>query len=320
LTLVLPQLIQLRSHRLDFGGQVCQQTGQPRPFRVCFRLLLSQGCVQLVPLGLQPIDLACLDGPPNTAEAARLLSVSGVVAQLAGDDLAAERAHLIARAFDPEVAWNPEWPAEARVAFDRAMVVAMVEEPVPLEWRPVDANVWVDGRRALPGEVEVVPGLHLVQWGDPIHSMLLDVTGETMVVLPSEFEPGPLLDGPGEDLGPIIDHTMGELPGIYVVASGGLYSGYARERRGERVWQWSRVDNLIPQAPLQPRPEPAVVDLGKRKRTRARIVAFGVGAGTLVLVPTAVAITGYVADHHDARAGESDSARRAPVFNLGGHF
>jgi len=115
-----------------------------------------------------PMRLACLDSPPDVAQAARLLSLAGVVDQLAGDEGAAEQAHLAARAFDPKVTWNPEWPPEARVSFDRAMVVALVEDPVPLEWRPVDATVLVDGQEVPPGEVEVVPGLHLIQWGDPI--------------------------------------------------------------------------------------------------------------------------------------------------------
>ncbi|MBW2254612.1 MAG: hypothetical protein JRI25_08450 [Deltaproteobacteria bacterium] len=266
-----------------------------------------------------PMRLACLDSYPNAAQAARLLSLAGVVDQLAGDEGAAEQAHLAARAFDPEVTWNPEWAPEARIPFDRALVVALVEDPVPLEWRPSDAAVWVDGRQVYPGEVEVVPGLHLLQWGDPIRTIVVDVTGETMVVLPSEFEAEPLLDGPGEDLGPILDHTLGELPGAYVVANYGLYAGYARKRKGKRTWTWTPVDRLTSELPQQ-EPEPVFVDPRQRRRTRARLVAVGVGAGTLLAVPVAVALNGYLADRHEARGGESDGARRAPTLAIGGRF
>ncbi|MBW1881459.1 MAG: hypothetical protein JRJ84_24140 [Deltaproteobacteria bacterium] len=265
-----------------------------------------------------PMRLACLDSPPDVAQAARLLSLAGVVDQLAGDEGAAEQAHLAARAFDPKVTWNPEWPPEARVSFDRAMVVALVEDPVPLEWRPVDATVLVDGQEVPPGEVEVVPGLHLIQWGDPIHTILIDVTDETMVVLPSEFEAEPLLDGPGEDLGPILDHALGELPGAYVVAKGGLYSGYARKRKGERTWTWTPVGRVTSE-PRQD-PEPVFVDPRQRRRTQARLVAFGVGAGTLLAVPVAMALNGYLADRHEARAGENDPARRAPTLTIASRF
>jgi hypothetical protein len=189
-------------------------------------------------------SLACLDEPAEPAAVARLLLASGVVLQLSGDEMGAERAHVAARAFDKRIPWNEDWPPEARVAFDRSAAVVLVEEPQPLDWRPVDATVWVDGLTLPPAEVELVPGVHLVQWGEPLHSVILDLTGPASVVLPSAFDAAPLLEGPGADLGPLLDQELGEPAMVYLASGASLKKGVSSGRPGARFWRWSPLETV----------------------------------------------------------------------------
>ncbi|MBW1878908.1 MAG: hypothetical protein JRI25_09305 [Deltaproteobacteria bacterium] len=233
-------------------------------------------------------SLACLDAPADPTGAARLLLAAGTVLQLSGDELGAERAHVAARAFDQRIPWNPDWPEEARRAFDRSAAVVLVEEPQVLDWRPVDAEVWVDGQKVPPAEVERVPGVHLVQWGEPLRSVVLDLTGAASVVLPSAFEAAPLLEGPGAALGPLLDQELGQPAMVYLASRATLKKGTSSGRPEARFWKWSSLE-------VVPTIAPGEETTPRTGRAPTALVVAGGGAAALVFGGVFAAVNDSIA-------------------------
>lgn len=117
-------------------------------------------------LDIASSKLGCLGEPADGALAARVYFLQGVVAHGRGDSASADAAFRLALAFKPDLRWDENFPPDAVPLFEAAKVGSAA--PTHLAVVPAPAAVWVDGRTQPGGGVDVSPGVHLVQFGEPL--------------------------------------------------------------------------------------------------------------------------------------------------------
>jgi hypothetical protein len=152
---------------------------------------------QQVAQGRQELDaaaasLGCLSEPAEASLGAQLFYVRGVFAAADGAPDAAAASFARALAFDPQLAWDDDYPPDWRPTFDQAKAAATTASTTIAIGPGLDrqASLWIDGRMVpmADGRLVIGVGRHLVQVLEPsVTTLELDarVADRVAVVVPS---------------------------------------------------------------------------------------------------------------------------------------
>ncbi len=237
---------------------------------------------------LEPLQgaLACFGSPVDGPALARAALLLGYAHFEGGDPLEARAAFAMAATFDPEVAWNEDFPPDARQVFLAAVnEVAEVEE-VQLRFGgrgELRSLVEVD-EAPLPKRGMIRPGLHLLDVpasGGGRTRIALRLAPDRTVEVPSTGAlVGDWLDGsgssaaPGRALGTAMDRD-GYGEALLVDLSTGRRFSFRADTRTARELAVVTSELFEPAPPVGPPVRPAV-DLRSR-RTAGILVAGGGG-------------------------------------------
>lgn len=237
--------------------------------------------------------LSCLGEPADSAVAARIYYLRGIVSHANGDGVSAEAAFRQAHAYDPGLVWDPDFAPDAVPLFEAAAVAEGAAARFAVV--PESDGLFVDGR-AQRGAVELLPGAHLVQHGNPLQTLRVFVgAGSTVtMVVPSEL--------PDDLVGWAADPARHEQ--LVAVIGAARPGSMAYVVSGEAVW---RVDaGGVERLGLEPAPSAPI----PAARANPRFVSTGlmIGGGAVAVGGGAlsfVALQQGTQARDDAKAAET---------------
>jgi hypothetical protein len=125
--------------------------------------------------------LACLNEAVDTQSAGRLYFVQGVVQHAQGNQAKAVKSFQRARAIDPEMAWDNDFPPDGKALFE----VTAAAGRVTVQVVPAPNTLTVDGGLATSSELELAPGVHLIGIGKT--TLMLDVQRDGRLTFPAQW-------------------------------------------------------------------------------------------------------------------------------------
>lgn len=109
--------------------------------------------------------LSCLGEPVDASAASRIYYLRGIVAHGTGDGASAEAAFRQAHAYASGLKWDANFAPDALPLFEAAAVAEGAAGRFAVV--PRQSALWIDGD-SHAGTAEVLPGAHLVQFGNPV--------------------------------------------------------------------------------------------------------------------------------------------------------
>lgn len=242
---------------------------------------------------LSPVveQLACVADPVDGATLARAVFLLGYARFLGGDRAGAQQAFGMAAVFDPEIAWDNDYPPEVQQTFNNAVLEALRTRAGAVGfseefWRRTEV-VRVDGH-AVPAGGAVLAGLHRIT---------LPTRDPGGVPVAIRFEPGQVVNlWPVEDLvsGLVAGDELGEVAKDALVTAlldRGQQQVIVVEPSSRRMYRFSiETRQLREIQPLKAPPGGDDKPVGNRVARRA--LPQPTPGATLIIVGTITAITG----------------------------
>jgi len=231
------------------------------------------------------------------ARRAELERSAGVLAMFQGDEQAAAAAFAVAKGFDPELSWDPGFPADHQAVFDAATPATTELTVVPAELARIDGE---------PLGASVARGVHGVTFAADGVAVRLEVADDELVV-PSAFPaqlPALADEAARREVSSLLAAALGEGRRAVVVGPDEVWSGTT----GRVDW-----DRLEPLAASRPSPAPWVLAAGGGLVAGVGAVLAGTGLTAAADHADAMGRATVRADYDAARSDYDAAAGRAVV-------
>lgn len=191
LTVITLAALQQRPARLEGGGELTWCAAAPTDL-ASLQALVQDAEKSIAymeydaaasTLGEAITGMACLTEPVDPEWAARTHYLNGITAHRSGFSDAASESFQQAVAFDPDIAWDDAFAPKAKALFDVARTKALEAEKVSVMVAPRHTVV-VDGQ-SVTGDLQLVPGKHLVQAGQTTATLEIFPGTSPTLVLPA---------------------------------------------------------------------------------------------------------------------------------------
>lgn len=189
--------------------------------------------------------LGCLRERANVEDAARLFFLAGVIASERKDTERAFAAFRQAHVFQPGLAWDEDFPPDAKPTFEEAARSAKNDPPMRMSIRPIpdDTGITVDGRVIGSAEAgfDLATGEHLVQLvGATITTVRVTVRpGEATLFVPNAVVEADAYDFAVPERAVVLSSLVATVAGkgtkTYVALPTGTWAGLAGDAGFQQI-------------------------------------------------------------------------------------